>query len=494
MIIALMGNDGSGKTTIGKELHRILKETFFFKDVEYREEFNYFILKYIFRAFKKQISSARKEFLNRQNRQKRKIFYIWPYLVWIDQILAYCYYRIFKRHKILILDRYAYDFLMSWEHLGYSNWFVRWLYKHFPKPDIAIILWCDPQKAYERKKDTHSYPLEFYIAQTNKYLSFAKEMQIKTVDTSKDIKTTIFEILNMINKKLLNELKSEDKLLILLSLPEENAKNFEKELNNLEKSIRVLNWDYIIKTAIQCNVERIFFQNILRYYSTKISSKIKTKIHIILKETQNKVNLFVKTATLINEMFRKAGVEYAIMKTVAPFDYIFTDVDVIVKKDDFEKAQKLLSTLYPYVEAPKSHRAITFKNNKELLPIDLHYEVSWVGIRILDGTDVVKNKVKHDYNGVSIFVPSKDHELYILKSHDLYQHHYTTLGVFYWIQILSFGRVLVLPESPVTWHSIFYLLKPQNLEQVRDYIFYIYRWIRFKLNGKLPYNVVEVKI
>lgn len=107
MIIALMGNDGSGKTTIAKELVKIFRQIYFFKKVKYLREFYYFIFSKLFRFLGNRISSVRKDLWSKKRRKK---LYFWPYLVLLDQLLAYIYYKVFKRHEVIIADRYVYDF------------------------------------------------------------------------------------------------------------------------------------------------------------------------------------------------------------------------------------------------------------------------------------------------------------------------------------------------------------------------------------------------
>lgn len=127
-------------------------------------------------------------------------------------------------------------FLISWEYLGYSNKVIRWLYEHFPQPDIPVILWCDPRIAFNRKRDTHLQPLDFYVEQARRYLLFVKKKKIRTVNTKKGVDTTVYNVLRIINQKLVERLKLEDKILILLSLLKDKVeKEFSGIIKQLEK-------------------------------------------------------------------------------------------------------------------------------------------------------------------------------------------------------------------------------------------------------------------
>ncbi|MDK2372421.1 MAG: hypothetical protein QI197_03475, partial [Candidatus Korarchaeota archaeon] len=180
MIVAFVGNDGTGKTSLGKGLYSLLLELGV--AASYREEFRYFLLSYIFRILGGKISKLRSEFLSKDNKHRR-IFGLWPYAVLVDQLLLLAYLRIRKRKEVTILDRYVYDFLISWEWLGYSNKLIRYLYKRFPRPDLVILCDASPETSYERKKETHQYSMEYYRIQRARYLNLAKDLGIPVLNT-----------------------------------------------------------------------------------------------------------------------------------------------------------------------------------------------------------------------------------------------------------------------------------------------------------------------
>lgn len=62
MIIALMGNDGSGKTTIAKELKKLFEDIGF--EVIYKHEYEYTFLKILLRIFgHDKVEKSRKEMI-----------------------------------------------------------------------------------------------------------------------------------------------------------------------------------------------------------------------------------------------------------------------------------------------------------------------------------------------------------------------------------------------------------------------------------------------
>ena len=88
----------------------------------------------------------------RYQKKTSVIYTPWSILVWFDLLVQYVYYRIFKRRSVILLDRYPYDQYLSFKYLGILTKFTEWLYLHFPKPDMNLVLTVSPEIAYERKK------------------------------------------------------------------------------------------------------------------------------------------------------------------------------------------------------------------------------------------------------------------------------------------------------------------------------------------------------
>src|SRR3989344_4342003 len=186
MIISFSGNDGSGKTTIAKELYHFF--SMLGLNIFYKHEYDYTFLKYVLKIIgKKNLKKSRKEMLGNKNSLK---YQFWPLLVWCDVLSQYIYFKIFKRKTIIFLDRYPYDHFMSFEYLGTLNFLTRWLYVNFPRPDISILLWVEPRIAYERKKTTHTYEVYFYETQLKRYLKLAKHLKMYEINTNEEISKT----------------------------------------------------------------------------------------------------------------------------------------------------------------------------------------------------------------------------------------------------------------------------------------------------------------
>jgi thymidylate kinase len=124
MIITFMGNDGSGKTTISRQIHKFFSNVGF--ETVYKHEYEYATLRFLFKLVgEKKLERSRNEMLVQKKRSAS--YTLWPILVWFDLLLQYLYYSIFKRRTIIILDRYPYDQYLSFKYLGTLTKFTEWL-------------------------------------------------------------------------------------------------------------------------------------------------------------------------------------------------------------------------------------------------------------------------------------------------------------------------------------------------------------------------------
>jgi len=162
ILIALSGVDGSGKTTLGKIIMSYLEKKYKGR-VRYVITFNHFLLKYI---LKSQISKRkREEFLkhnfHHQKLLNRILFFLWPYCVFVDNLLFVLYAKYLSR-DIYIFDRYIHDFFVSFYHKGYVGDIFKLLIKLFPKPNIHIYTICSAETAKKRTEHTHNLPIIYF--------------------------------------------------------------------------------------------------------------------------------------------------------------------------------------------------------------------------------------------------------------------------------------------------------------------------------------------
>lgn len=350
MIIAFMGNDGSGKTTLSWQIHKFFIGLGF--ETIYKHEYEYAILGFFFRLVgRKKIDKSRKEMLVQK---KRSVTYtLWPLLVWFDLMLQYLYYRIFKRRAVILLDRYPYDQYMSFKYLGILTKFTEWLYLHFPKPDIHMVLTVSPEIAYQRKKGTHGYSISFYKKQTGEYLKLAQILGSSVINTNDNIDQTVIKI-----------------------------------IANLFQSSQVLNG--ILNKA---NQNRVIFQRFREYEFTNRDDKIQ---RAVWKEYGYRLESFKRSLDCLRRIIDRSGVStYAMMKTIDDFYFIGNDIDVLVSPSDFEKLlRELIPNSGKYGISEIKYDKTRDVGKMDVFPeggmkLDIHSYIGWGNMIFIEFQDLV---------------------------------------------------------------------------------------------------------
>lgn len=321
MTISISGNDGSGKTTSIKQLNTVLKKSSNY-NIEVRQEFDYFLLKYLLKLLGPDTNKTRKQYLTKEKTMVQKIVgVVWTYLVCIDLFAEALYLKVAKRSSIVILDRCIYDFLVSWKYLNIYSFPLSYIVKLFPKYDLSIILIVDPKTAFERKKDTHTYPISFYKNQTQRYHN------LKTVNDN----------LVFVNTK--NTLQHTTKIIL-----DQVINVILKKSYLTEKNMSLVNeWLNTIK-------------------SVKITKKIKKDV-TELKLTKDERNMFPK------------GTKLSVIKRFALKTEKNNEIDIFAKMNKNELKKHFNSSGISYEEEPD--RISTKTKKREL---DIHTRLSFWNI------------------------------------------------------------------------------------------------------------------
>jgi thymidylate kinase len=201
--IVLIGPDGSGKTTISKELMTKIsnKESKFSSYRYIHGRFGILPNLSLFKGHKRQRTNE----INFEIEDKKKptikhsklrvLIYTMYYLV--DFILGYFSLFFLKfSNKLIIADRFFYDYFIQ----EYFNNYPRWVFKLYmyilPNPDLVVYLDADPKNIFLRKPELTVNQIN---QQKNKISEVLKHIHKKrTIKTDIDKNTSLIHLENSI--------------------------------------------------------------------------------------------------------------------------------------------------------------------------------------------------------------------------------------------------------------------------------------------------------
>ena len=215
-LICFMGIDGTGKTTLSKELVKSLRE----RGIECKYVYarhTPIILKPFMRVGRLLFLRGENMFENYSDyaNTKRMAIERNSFLSWIyQQILWFDYFfQVFFKVKIplifsknIVCDRYVYDTIITdlSMDMNYSeNKTIRLLdaiFRFFPKPDITFLIDAPEKIAYERKNDTPS--IEYLRERRGTYLNVGNRYKMVILDGTKKLEELQCEIEKEVGKCL----------------------------------------------------------------------------------------------------------------------------------------------------------------------------------------------------------------------------------------------------------------------------------------------------
>lgn len=180
--VVITGLDGSGKTTVVNMLSDYLMKLGISNKVAhfYHDNILFKFLKliryYDAEESEEEMYQKRRNHNIRAKAQGRP--FVWGLLHYLDSYIQLAFTNLFHCNKLIIYDRYFYDFLVSFEFLRVPG---RRLFAMLIMPvRNRFLLVCSPEIMYKRKPET---PLEFAKEHYKSYIKIAKQYKLKKINS-----------------------------------------------------------------------------------------------------------------------------------------------------------------------------------------------------------------------------------------------------------------------------------------------------------------------
>lgn len=197
--IAICGLDGTGKTTTANMLAKYATSLSIKSTVVhfYHENllFKLLLLLGFLRIDEPRDLQYRKRREHSARERLKTTPFILAFLRFFDSYMQHLFSQLVNRGKLVIFDRYFYDYLVSFEYLN-----IRWrsfFSKFIPPSEHKFLLESLPLTSYERKPESVK---EFFVECHQIYLNMAKEQGITIIKTdNKNPDYVMKELIESIN-------------------------------------------------------------------------------------------------------------------------------------------------------------------------------------------------------------------------------------------------------------------------------------------------------
>jgi thymidylate kinase len=443
MIVAIIGADGSGKSTLARQITSRLCGLGIPAVVEKRFE-EYFLVSVFLRVLGRFRSKLSKSiFFERTYKPSKVLRFIWTMVLYFDFLLLYLYLKLSGGKKIQVCDRYAYSYLVTWEYYDFLNPLAKFLYRHFPQPDLLVFLSTDAEtgmrrKLYQKDLRDKEYTIEFFKKHVLGYEKVFKDYPGLIIDGGEDTKLQVDRIV----KKIIPEME------VISSL---NPLDSHPISHKFDRSLKLGD-----------------------VYSHAWAGDNSTKLE--------------GTLSLLSSFSKSLNMDILLFKSFPPGIYPADDLDLCVKtSNDFETLSKVLE---------KNGFSITHRHGCEAhfvkeghLMLDVHYKISWdamgnggSGPNLFDLSKIFRSSKVVNILGNRVRMPSPEDEIAIVAAHSVFQHHYTTLG-----EVIYIGELI--RNNKIDWDYLKNLSWNHQFEVVISIVEDVYKNI-WDINLGIPKELI----
>lgn len=150
------------------------------------------------------------------------------------------------------------------------------------------------------------------------------------------------------------------------------------------------------------------------------------------KDLLPKYQLLMDTLKDVSRIFSNSGIQYSIFKTIKPFPTTPSDVDVLLRADDFGRAEGLLLSA-GYKRTASDDFSSTLE--REMI-VDLQLQPSVSNLPYLSSAFFMQNTILKSFEGFDIHTLDLEAEAIVTASHSFYKEQMFTLNDYYTITLL----------------------------------------------------------
>ncbi|MBT0159175.1 nucleotidyltransferase family protein [Candidatus Bathyarchaeota archaeon A05DMB-2] len=194
----------------------------------------------------------------------------------------------------------------------------------------------------------------------------------------------------------------------------------------LSLQLGIEDFQIFLQLAEQNKIPLFFLQ------AATYSKSIKSTLLHYEERYKNTLDLIAYTAALLE----KTRVPYALFKTLKPFPYTPSDIDVLLRSD--ESLQTVAETLMDHgcITLDKDNYGITLFSPRHKMNIDLTTQIAVSGLVYVDKKLVFEHLCEVKVNDTSVKTLEAPVELLVVAAHSLFKEQTFTLSDYYTFAIL----------------------------------------------------------
>ena len=159
--------------------------------------------------------------------------------------------------------------------------------------------------------------------------------------------------------------------------------------------------------------------------------------------------------TSLSKLAGATNIDILIIKTIRPFPYVGSDIDVIVASTEaFARFVDLLVASGYHILGRSAHEVTLQAPFEGIVLVDVHCDISAAGMVYLDKAVLWNGTATVDLDGHSVRVPGPEAELLLLAAHSVFKELSVTLADFLQAQYLA---------AHVDWRTVHSMARAEHL-------------------------------